>query len=66
MSYSKNKTTHYECILIDEDERMDGKAEYYLTGQKTLFQIGLLRPNTLQREDSPNLPASEKMEEVGE
>ena len=37
-----------------------------LAGQKTLFKAGLLGPNTLQAEDSPNLYVSKELEKAGE
>ena len=68
MYCSKSKTAHWECILTNQDGRNDGKrgkAGKGQTGQQTLVQVGLLGPNTLQTEDSPNIFGTKELEEAG-
>ena len=53
---------------MEETTRKDGKrgkAEKGLSEQQTLFQAGLLGPNTLQAEISTNLFILIELEEVG-
>ena len=42
------------------------RPKNWQTGQQTLFQVGILGPNTLQAGDSPNLSISKELEEAGE